>query len=69
MAVVIRGDFDRLHGLIDQVRTIASPQFQQKVRQSLAYAASQEIIQGFDRSADPYGNRSPGSVSDEQSGD
>lgn len=57
MAVRISGDFDRLGTLIAQVRTIASPQFHDKLRASLAYAAEQEIIQGFDRSADPYGNR------------
>lgn len=57
MAVRISGDFDRLDALIAQVRTIASPQFHDKLRASLAYAAEQEIIQGFDRSADPYGNR------------
>jgi phage gpG-like protein len=57
MAVRISGDFDRLGSLIAQVRTIASPQFHAKLRASLAYAAEQEIVQGFDRSADPYGNR------------
>jgi phage gpG-like protein len=57
MAVVIRGDFDRLSGLIAQVRSIASPRFQAELREGLARAAEAEIVSGFDRSADPYGNR------------
>jgi phage gp36-like protein/phage gpG-like protein len=56
VAVPIRGDFGRLEDLVRRAAQVASPAFRQRVLKNVAEAARTEIVLGFERSRDPYGN-------------
>lgn len=55
--MALRGDFDRLSALVDRARHIAAPSFRAGVLVNIAEAARTEIVLGFAKGTDPYGNK------------